>query len=95
MWQFRIPRDDLHDEAWLKDEPAELLHICRPVPFLEAVERRDKEGSSEYCGYVRDDSNKVSDLTSLRCAKCKRRMPEAAAKKGLMQYKMHKLGRNR
>ena len=41
------------DEGWMREERAEIIHICAPVLLIEAVERRDKSASFEYCGYVR------------------------------------------
>jgi len=94
-WLYRIPREDLEEELWLKEEPSDLLHICNPVKFLEAVEARDKEGSSDHCGYVRDSDSKLADDTSMKCARCKRAMPEKLAKAGLIQHKLHRLGKAR
>lgn len=94
-WLLRIPREDLSDEPWLKDESADLIHACRPVQYLESIEARDKDGSADYVGYVRDEDNKLEEKETFHCTKCKRKMPEDSAKKGHVQIKLHALGRKR
>ena len=92
-WQCRIPRNDLPDEKWLKEEAAELVHICKPAKFLEAVVAKDKEASSEHCGYVRDDNGKLENVDKMKCARCNRSMPGDLAKAGTMQLKLHKINK--
>lgn len=84
-WQIRVPRVDLPDEPWLLAEDAEILHLCRPVAYLESVEKRDKDGSSDYVGYVREAV----------CTRCRREMPDKQRKKAEMQIKLHTLGKKR
>ena len=94
-WLYRVPRDDLPNEQWLKEENSEVIHICNPAKFLEKVEARDKEGSAEYNGYIRDSAGKLVDETTMKCARCKRDMPENLAKAVLMQCKLYRLGKVR
>lgn len=82
-WLLRLPRTDLPEEAWLKEESAEVVHICRPVKYLEGVEKRDKEASANHTGYVREGT----------CTKCRKDIPDAYDKKGTMIVKLHKLGK--
>jgi hypothetical protein len=93
VWQLRIPRPDRSDAAWLKTEVAELLHICQPLKFLEAVETRNKDALANFCGYVRDADEKNSDKETFKCVRCKRKMPLSSAKKGYLQLKLHRLGK--
>jgi hypothetical protein len=93
VWIMRCPREDLDDEQWLRDEAADMLHICQPVQYVEAVERKDKEASSKYVGYVRDVDGDLTDREEFKCMKCKRAMPEAQAKAGKVQMKLHAVRR--
>lgn len=90
-WQIKIPRDDLENQAWLKEEKSEIVHVCRPIKFLECVEKRDKNESSKYVGYVRDKNNKYMDEAEFHCTKCKRQMPLEWAKKGKIHLFLHGL----
>ena len=92
-WIIRFPREDLDDESWLRDEQADMLHICQPLQYVEAVERKDKEASSKYIGYVRDLDGELVDRTEFKCMKCKRKMPEAQQKLSKVQMSLHKLRR--
>ena len=92
-WVMRFPREDLDDEAWLRKEAADMLHVCQPVKYIEAVERKDKEASSKYVGYVRDIDGTMMDTNEFKCMKCKRKMPEAQCKAGKVQMSLHKLRR--
>lgn len=92
-WIFRFPREDLDDEQWLRDEAADMLHVCQPIQYVEAVERKDKEASSKYVGYVRDIDGDLMDKDAFKCMKCKRVMPEAQAKAGKVQMSLHRLRR--
>lgn len=92
-WQIRIPREDKADEDWLKEESADVVHICHPVPFLEAIEIRDKEASALHVGYVRDANVNLENLDEFKCSKCKREMPEDERKKAKIQIAMHLLKR--
>ena len=85
VWQIRVPRQDLPKEKWLKNEDVDTLHLCRPVDFLTCVERRDKDGSADHVGYVREG----------KCTKCERPMPKDLQKQAEVQTKLHKLGRKR
>lgn len=55
----RIPRK-LEGEEWLDDEGHEVLHLCDPEKYLNAVKARDLEASSKYVGYIR----------KAKCTKC-------------------------
>jgi hypothetical protein len=83
VWMIRIPREDLDDEAWLREEDAEFLHFCRPGAFIEAVAANDKEGSADYSAYVREN----------KCCKCRRDVPASIAKMSEVQLKLHRLKR--
>ena len=93
VWVIRFPREDLDDEQWLRDEAADMLHVCQPLQYVEAVERKDKEASSKYVGYVRDLDGDLTDKGEFKCMKCKRVMPEAQCKAGKVQMSLHKLRR--
>ncbi len=92
-WVIRFPREDLDEEAWLRDEQSDMLHICQPLQYVEAVERKDKEASSKFIGYVRDADGDLVDRAEFKCMKCKRPMPEAQKKLCKVQMSIHKLGR--
>lgn len=92
-WIIRFPRMDLDDEAWLRDEQADMLHICQPLQYVEAVERKDKEASSKFIGYVRDSDGDLVDRSEFKCMKCKRDMPEKQKKLSKVQMSLHRVGR--
>ncbi len=93
VWIIRFPRMDLDDEAWLRDESADMLHICQPLQYVEAVERKDKEASSKYVGYVRDLDGELVDRAEFKCMKCKRKMPKKQQLSAKAQMTIHKIGR--
>lgn len=92
-WIVRFPREDLDDEEWLRDEAADFLHICQPLQYVEAVERKDKEASSKYVGYVRDTNGELIDQSEFKCMKCKHPTPELQAKAAKSHMALHKLKR--
>jgi hypothetical protein len=75
-WLMRIPRHDLPEATWLKNEKANIVHLCRPLPLLEAVEAGEKDRTVAHSGYV------VEEV----CVRCSRACPEKVGKrlKGLV-----------
>lgn len=97
VWQCRIPRTDMKDEEdfWIKDEDAEIIHICNPVNYLEASHVQNKEKAAESMGAVRDADNLHDDYKEFKCVRCGRRMPEKLGKAAIMHVKLNNLRRSR
>jgi hypothetical protein len=92
-WQFKAPRTDLKNEAWLrtKVETAQLIHICRPLRFLDHVTQRNKSTSADFVGYVRDNDKDMETVETFHCTMCNRKMPLKQAKLGKIHIANHKL----
>ena len=85
-WFVRVPNGNRADtEEWLRSEPPEIVHICAPLKFLNAVETMaNKEESAHHVGYARTND----DDYSVTCVRCKFKTSEEAAKRGLVQVKL-------
>lgn len=82
VWMLRVPRDNGEDNSWQKNEKADMIHICRPSKFWEALEQTKREGLAEYSGYVIDS----------KCIRCSKEVPPAIEQKMDIQIKLHRLG---
>jgi hypothetical protein len=65
LWKIRVPRTDEKAEPWMKDEKVELVHVCDPLKFHEAMEREEKEALVLHSGYVKEED----------CHRCKKPCP--------------------
>ena len=77
VWLFRAPRTDLPDNAWLLEESPVVIHLCRPVELIDAVDKGDKERTIAHSAYVkrittREEKFKLGEL----CLRCDTKMPE-------------------
>jgi hypothetical protein len=83
VWLLRVPRTDkATDDNWQKPEKADIIHVCRPSKFLEALEKNKREDMTVYSGYVADS----------KCVRCQRETPEDIERKMTIQIKLHTLG---
>ena len=82
-WLMRVPRTDLPEASWLRNEKANIVHLCRPIPLIEAVEAGEKDRTVAHSGYVVDGA----------CVRCNRECPEAVNKRLqnlVRMYEMHR-----
>jgi len=82
-WLMRIPRYDLPEATWLKNEKANIVHLCRPIPLLEAVEAGEKDRTVAHSGYVVEGA----------CVRCSRDCPEKVSKRLRSLVNMYELSR--
>tara|TARA_R110000751_G_C13754928_1_gene478669 strand:+ start:197 stop:679 length:483 start_codon:yes stop_codon:yes gene_type:complete len=97
VWYLRIPTEQ--DSVSVEGDPhleikkggEEIVHICKPLKFLEAAEGRDRHRSADFVGYVRDaDGAKIEEET-FHCVNCTKELPLEIAKKGRLQMALHKM----
>ena len=96
-WMLRFPRLDRPTETWLNNELPGLIHICKPVDFLASVEAlSSKDTAARFIGFPRagESFEKSKDgKVNMVCSKCKNKASDAAAKKGVVQYKLFMLSK--
>jgi hypothetical protein len=81
-WLFRAPRTDLLDNAWLLEEMPVVIHICRPIELIDAIEKGDKERTIAHSAYVkrittREDKFRLGQI----CLRCDTKMDEKLFKR--------------
>jgi hypothetical protein len=66
-WLLRIPIVSEETETWMKGEKNEIVHICDPAAFANAIISEEKDELSRYSGYV----NTPVEPAGLACNNCK------------------------
>jgi hypothetical protein len=79
QWMLRIAKA----EGEMKNEEVAVIHVCRPLGLLDAVETKDPERTVAHSGYVKDGA----------CVRCKTAAPEALDKNFETVAKILKLGK--
>jgi len=84
LWLIRIPKMDESSEAWMKDEQVELIHMCDPLAFHEAMMKEEKDSLVLHCGYVKEEDctrcNRAAPPEILKSARTQRSLFEVAKK---------------
>lgn len=81
VWLLRVPRENKGDDNWDKREVADMIHLCRPTKFIEAMECNDRKNLSVFAGYVVDS----------KCVRCKHPIPKDVESRMEIQIKLSKL----
>jgi len=89
VWYLRIPLPG--EGSSIKKGGEEIVHICKPIKFLDAVESGSRQRSSDYVGYVRDADGSKTEEETYHCVNCAKPTPLAIAKKGRLQMALHKI----
>jgi hypothetical protein len=80
VWLLRVPKENKNEE-WEKQEVSDMIHLCRPIKFVEAMSRNDRKDLSVFAGYIIDS----------KCVRCKQDIPEDVEKRLAVQIKLSKL----
>lgn len=80
VWLLRVPKENKNEE-WEKQENSDMIHLCHPLKFVEAMEKNDRKDLSGHSGYVVDS----------KCVRCKQDIPEEIEKRLAVQIKLNKL----
>jgi len=83
-FMMRVPREERMNEAWLKDELPQLIHVCQPIQLLKAFHAGEKNKLPNFCGYVRDDT----------CTRCKREVEVGITRRAEAVMRLAKLNKN-
>ena len=83
LWLIRVPRNDEEAEAWMKDEQVELIHVCDPLKFYEAMMKEEKEALVHHSGYVKEED----------CHRCKRPCPPEILKAARTQRSLFEVAK--
>lgn len=68
-WLIRIPVVTPKNELWMQEERIELIHLCDPLRFVEAMEGQKKDKLALYSDYVNDGV----------CVRCKTKKPRVVS----------------
>lgn len=91
-WLVRTPRNDKPEEVWLKEEPADFVHLCNPEGYLEGAEKYDKDLASKATAYIRDKNNELTNIEEFCCSRCGKKLPVGVGEKVKMYISLYKLG---
>ena len=91
VWYLRVPMESESANARIKTGGEEIVHICKPLKFLDAIENKQRQRSSDYVGYVRDADGVKTEEETYHCVNCTKETPLSIAKKGRIQMALHKM----